>query len=246
MRAMAYRLSPRDDLRRLREAFARAGRVHIPGVFDADSAALLRDAFERVDGWHLVLDAKGKHYDLDAAGMAAAPADLKRVVDLAHAQARSGFAYLFENCPVYDIYHGGRAPGHPLAPLFEFLNSEAFLGFVRDVTGFADIGFADAQATRYGPGHFLTSHNDAVEGKNRLAAYVINMTPRWRPDWGGHLVFYDAAGNIEESYIPAFNALNLFSVPADHAVSVVAPFAGASRLSITGWLRAGADPRRRG
>lgn len=241
---MAYRLSPRDDLRRLRDDFACAGRVHIPGLFEAESAARLSDAIARVQGWHHVLDANGKHYDLDAAGMAAAPGDLKRVADLAHAQARTGFAYLFENCPLYDIYHNGRAPAHPLAPLFEFLNSETFLSFVRAVTGFDEIGFADAQATRYGPGHFLTSHNDAVDGKNRLAAYVINMTPRWRPDWGGHLVFYDDAGNIEEGYVPAYNALNLFSVPADHAVSIVAPFAGALRHSITGWLRAGVDPRR--
>lgn len=241
---MACRLSAHHDVNSLHAAFARAGRIHIPALLEAESAARLADAIARVEGWHLVLDSKGKHYDLDAAGMAAAPAELRRVVDIAGAQAQDGFAYLFENCPIYDLYHGGRALDHPLAPLFEFLNSATFLDFVRAVTGFAAIGFADAQATRYGPGHFLTSHNDAVDGKNRLAAYVLNMTPRWRPDWGGHLVFYDADGNITQGFAPTFNALNIFAVPADHAVSCVAPFAGAQRHSITGWLRAGADPRR--
>jgi Rps23 Pro-64 3,4-dihydroxylase Tpa1-like proline 4-hydroxylase len=36
---------------------------------------------------------------------------------------------------------------------------------------------------------------------------------------------------------PRFNALHLFKVPQRHSVSLVAPFAGAPRLSITGWLR---------
>jgi Rps23 Pro-64 3,4-dihydroxylase Tpa1-like proline 4-hydroxylase len=241
---MTYRLSPLHDRRRLHAEFAGKGRIHIPDLLEAESAARLGEAIARVEGWHLVLDNKGKHYDLDAAGMRAAPADLERVTQIARGQAQQGFAYLFENCPIYDLYHAGRVPDHPLASLFEFLNGTEFLGFVRAVTGFDAIGFADAQATRYGPGHFLTSHNDAVEGKNRLAAYVLNMTPAWKRDWGGHLVFYDAKGDIEHGYAPAFNALNIFAVPADHAVSYVAPFAGAKRLSITGWLRAGADPKR--
>ena len=42
---------------------------------------------------------------------------------------------------------------------------------------------------------------------------------------------------MEEAFTPAFNSLNVFKVPAQHAVSIVAPFAGAPRLSITGWIR---------
>jgi Rps23 Pro-64 3,4-dihydroxylase Tpa1-like proline 4-hydroxylase len=37
--------------------------------------------------------------------------------------------------------------------------------------------------------------------------------------------------------VPAFNALNVFRVPALHSVSTVAPFVSAARLSLTGWLR---------
>ena len=59
-----------------------------------------------------------------------------------------------------------------------------------------NIDYADAQATRYEPGHFLTSHNDSVEGKNRLVAYVFNFTPGWHPDWGGNLMFYDEGAAI--------------------------------------------------
>jgi Rps23 Pro-64 3,4-dihydroxylase Tpa1-like proline 4-hydroxylase len=31
-----------------------------------------------------------------------------------------------------------------------------------------------------------------VAGKNRVAAYVLNLTPRWRVEWGGLLMFHDA------------------------------------------------------
>ena len=64
----------------------------------------------------------------------------------------------------------------------------------------------------------------------------------WRADWGGLLLFQDADGHVSEGYVPKFNALNLFAVPQTHAVSQVASFATASRLSITGWIRSGGRP----
>jgi hypothetical protein len=107
----------------------------------------------------------------------------------------------------------------------------------RGVTGDDRIDFVDAQATRYRPGQVLTGHDDAAEGKNRLYAYVLNLTRDWRADWGGVLAFEGADGHIEAGFVPAFNALNLFAVPMRHAVTQVASFAPRDRLSITGWLR---------
>jgi Rps23 Pro-64 3,4-dihydroxylase Tpa1-like proline 4-hydroxylase len=106
------------------------------------------------------------------------------------------------------------------------------------VTGDERIAYVDAQATRYRPGHFLTEHTDDVAGKQRLYAYVLNLTPAWRIDWGGLLLFHAPDGHVAEAYCPRFNALNVFAVPQAHSVSVVAPFAPAHRLSVTGWLRA--------
>lgn len=67
---------------------------------------------------------------------------------------------------------------------------------------------------------------------------MLNLSRDWRADWGGALVFEGADGHIEEGFAPAFNALNIFAVPMRHAVTQVAGFAPADRLSITGWLRA--------
>ncbi|MDP1778054.1 MAG: 2OG-Fe(II) oxygenase family protein, partial [Brevundimonas sp.] len=129
------------------------------------------------------------------------------------------------------------APRDAVSEVPGFLNGPDFIAFVRTVTGDARIDFADAQATRYRPGHVLTGHDDTAAGKNRLYAYVLNLTRDWRPDWGGVLAFEAADGHIEEGFAPAFNALNIFAVPMRHAVTQVASFAPRDRLSITGWLR---------
>jgi Rps23 Pro-64 3,4-dihydroxylase Tpa1-like proline 4-hydroxylase len=129
------------------------------------------------------------------------------------------------------------APHDAVSEVPGFLNGSDFLALVRGVTGDDRIDFADAQATRYRPGHVLTGHDDAAEGKNRLYAYVLNLTRDWRADWGGVLAFEGADGHIGAGFVPAFNALNIFAVPMRHAVTQVATFAPRDRLSITGWLR---------
>ena len=61
-----------------------------------------------------------------------------------------------------------------LHDVLEAINSETMLGLVREVTGIRTIVKADAQATLYAPGHFLTRHNDAADEKlNRRIAYRV-------------------------------------------------------------------------
>lgn len=98
------------------------------------------------------------------------------------------------------------------------------------------------RAPHYGPGHLLTAHDDAVAGKNRRAAFVVNLTRDWSADWGGLLMFHQPGVAAAEALVPSFNAINLFAVPQPHSVSMVAPFAPRRRYSVTGWLRSGAKP----
>lgn len=218
-------------------------RAHIPEFLRASDAAALRQALVDLPRWNTVTRSGGRHLDLDAAGLGAlGPNDQIRFQSAVHSQAQKSFQYLFDNYPIADAYYGGTIVSAELARLFEFLNSAETIGFVREITGIADISFADAQATRYRPGHFLTEHDDAVDGKNRCAAFVLNLTPEWRADWGGLLMFIGADGHVEQAYTPKFNALNIFTVPQRHCVSVVAPFAPAVRYSVTGWFRSGEDP----
>lgn len=115
------------------------------------------------------------------------------------------------------------------------------LSLLRSVTCAGEIDFADAQATAYGPGHFLTAHDDLVAGKNRHAAYVFGLTPRWSIDWGGLLLVHEG-GKEAAAIVPGFNMLSLFKVPQPHSVSMVAPFAANRRYSVTGWLRSANPP----
>ncbi|HBK91349.1 MAG TPA: hypothetical protein DDZ68_06735 [Parvularcula sp.] len=222
-----------------------AKRVQIPDFLQIDDARRLTAALNRLARWNVVTTSRGRHLDLDAKGVASfAEADRRKFDVAVQAPATRGFQYLFENYPIYDAYHAGTIPDPEIAAFFEFLNSERMLNFVRTVTAVPEIGFADAQATRFRAGHFLTTHSDGVEGKGRVAAYVLNLTEDWRADWGGILNFTNARGDVERGLTPSFNALNMFAVPQDHHVSYVAPYAGAARLSITGWFRIGTDPMR--
>lgn len=237
------RLNSSLDVMALSDAFRRSGRGQVTGLLDPADARALHDDIVAQRHWNLCFFAHGKNTDLDADGWARLDSETqKKTVALVHERANQEFVYLHYKIPIYDRYHAGRNLTPKLAELFEFLNGAEFLHFVRALTGAPDIAFADAQLTAFNPGHFITIHNDDLEGKNRRAAYVLNMTPEWREDWGGYLAFYDAAGNMTGGFKPAYNTLNVFAVPAMHSVTVVSPFARKPRLAISGWLRAGRDP----
>lgn len=179
-----------------------------------------------------------KVFDLGREARAAlTPEKLQNLMLGVHQQAQAGFQFLFESIRVPEAVEQRGADPTLLNRFADFLNAPETLGMLRMIVGAPDIAFADAQATAYGPGHFLTTHDDAVGGKNRFAAYVMNLTLTWSPDWGGLLQFLDGDRHVAQAWTPRFNALNLFAVPQPHAVTLVAPYAGARRLSVTGWLR---------
>ena len=217
--------------------FRTSGRVHVGGVLNDDTALQLHHCLTHEVPWQEVTgDAEG-HHELPAPGDPASTKTRSALLSSAEREAGHGFAYRYRNFPMLDHYQAGRHRDLYVMRLLEFLNSEAFIDFARRATGCPQIRFADAQATLYGPGDFLTCHDDAVEGKQRHAAYVLNLTPQWRADWGGLLAFPDQGGHFHEAFCPAFNALNLLRVPTPHLVTQVSSFALAGRYSITGWLR---------
>ena len=226
------------DARQLAPAYARGGRIHIPDFLTAAAAAELFQALSNDLAWSRTLLLGGQGYEAPVADLAAIPEPTRHDLDRAVGEAaRAGFQYDYETWRLSDHLEAGAGAPAPLAAFYDLLNGEAFLAFVRDLTGRVDPAFCDAQATRYRAGHFLNAHTDDVAGKHRLFAYVLNLTPGWRTDWGGLLLFHDADGHVAEGYAPRFNALNLFTVPQTHSVSQVAGFVTASRYAITGWVR---------
>ena len=233
----------RVDIEQLARAFRRCGRVQIANFLEPDAANAIFDCLSGQSAWSMVFNVQGKHHDADASALESwSPEDRHKLLDIIHEQAATDFQYCYETLPIYDIYHKSLMKGHFVHTVFEFLNSPGFLSLMRRVTRDSEIAFADAQATRFRPGHFLTRHDDNVDGKCRRAAYVLNLSRNWSPDWGGILQFFGSDGNIDCGFTPAFNTLNLLRVPIEHSVGIVAPFATQNRISITGWLRSGADP----
>lgn len=219
-------------------AFARFGRAHIPGILQPDAALALHEGLLREDGWVCSTMGSDGALDLPLDGLAALTPDQEAAfLRLAHKQAAHGFHYMFDTLRISDLVEAGEAVSPVLRAAYDLVNSPAFLGFIAALTGTRRGVYADLQATRFRPGHYLTRHDDHREGAGRLCAYVLNLTPHWRADWGGLLTFIDPDGHVAEAYTPAFNALNVLKVPQPHAVSCVAPFADGARLSLTGWVR---------
>lgn len=219
------------------KTFKKIGRVLIPNILEKDGADLLLQHVSTMPEMNLVFRNQQKHYDLSANGFENLdPEDKADIQNSVYSCAQREFGYMYKNYPISDLVQSGNCSAL-LRDFLEFLNTKSMLDALRRITGFQNIDYVDAQATRFDPGHFLTSHNDSVDGKNRLAAYVLNLSPRWHPDWGGNLMLYDDENNVMDVFVPKMNSLSLFAVGTQHAVSLVSPFARRPRVAITGWLR---------
>jgi len=236
----APRLAPRPDLPALARRFQDQGRVQVPGLLLEPAARRLQACLEREIPWQTVFRHKDRHVDLHRVQVDSLDTMRRNVLsDAVYAQARFDFTYLYNNYPIADAHAAGLNQGLYVNRLYEFLNGPDFLDFARRLTGLGEIDRVDAQATLYRAGHFLTLHSDRNDGEQRLAAYVLNLTPGWNADWGGLLLFHGQDGGVEAGFTPAFNVLTVFRVPTPHAVSFVVPHCPAGRYSITGWLRRG-------
>lgn len=236
------RLLQPDEQAAFTKVFSTYGRVHIPAALPKSMCQALTRQAEDLP-YALSVNSGAKSFDLSLTELQALLPEQRAGLEAAIFEgARTGFQYAFESYRLSDEIEAGRSPGGSLAQVFDWLNAPpilaefAKLGGVAERYGPEDL-FVDAQVTRFQPGHVLTTHTDDVAGKNRLMAYVLNLSVTWRADWGGILLFFDQDGHVAEGYVPRFGALNLFRVPQPHAVSAVAPFAGGARLSVTGWIR---------
>ena len=237
----SFTLQPGLDRTALADAYAREGRVQIHNFLRHDGAlALFRQLAESRE-WRLAINRGDRVEDLDPATVAGWSPEQRAALDRTVVEAgRHDFQFRYETIRLKEYGAAADQVAPPLLQEFvDFLSSQDMTELMRVLTGADDIGFADGHASRYGPGDFLTAHDDTNLGFGRRAAYVLNLTPRWRPDWGGLLLFYDERGNVVRGFTPAFNTLNIFRVPQPHTVSWVTPLAGAPRYAVTGWLRTG-------
>ncbi len=241
MQASLFKINGAHDPERLAAVFRAERRLHVPHFLEPDGAEQLLEHVRTSQAWRLVLNSGDKVIELDRSTQDSLGQERTQQLDLAvYAAAREGFQYRYETIRVPDREAERKASGTVLDAFARFMSEDTSLQFFRTVLDDPEIGFADAQATAYSPGHFLTAHDDKVAGKNRKAAYVMNLSKSWSADWGGLLAFHNPGQAEVKALVPVFNSLNLFAVPQVHSVTMVAPYAPRRRYSVTGWLRTNA------
>jgi len=231
-----FSLRPDIEIDQLARDFHATGHVRIRNLLSADTAGLLHNTLRSRQDWRQIINSGDKIFELDRETRASMSDEQTRSLDDAViAGARSGFQYRYETIRAPDPSPERDRSDDPVAKFAAWLSGEQPVNLLRKITGMGDIAFADAQATAYSPGDFLTGHDDDVAGKNRRAAYVFGLTPEWRTEWGGLLLLHD--GDWIRGQVPSFNCLDLMAVPQMHSVSQVTRSAAYRRYSITGWLR---------
>jgi SM-20-related protein len=231
-------LNPSLDPALLSRQYAEKKRLQIRDVLVPQAAEQIHDCLVRETPWSLIYNAGEEVVRLTPEMQRSmTPQQWNERANVIVSRARNEFQFLYSAYLMLENYLARRDPNLLLHRVFESINSPEMISFVRQVTGVQEVIKADAQATLYAPGHFLKFHNDSpTQRLSRRVAYVLGFTKDWQPDWGGLLQFYGGERQVTDVMMPRFNALCLFTVPQDHAVTYVAPFAPIGRYSITGWF----------
>ena len=221
----------------LAQALTAHGRSRIPGALAPATAQALYAELASSGEWTRTFRQGPTERVLSAHDLATmGEVPWRALEQFAHAGPEDGFRFLHDAIRIPPEAEARHARGMLLERVWEALNAEPSLELFRTVAGDREITRLYIDATRYLPGHFLTRHNDGRKFGQRVLAFVLNLSPRWRADWGGLLQFHDDAGDIERASTPVFNTLSLFTIPRWHSVSMVAPFAPIPRISLAGWL----------
>ena len=239
---MELTLNPALDAAAIRRDFAAHGRVRIPEFLLEEPLRALHGAIVARTDWLQLMNMPVGVLELSRDARAAMTETetraLHRQID---ERACLGFQYRYEGLRIPSPDAGD---ADSLQAFARLMAGTAVLRFLEQIIGRDGLGFTEGQATAYAPGDFLTCHDDEVQGRNRVAAFVLGMTPRWRPEWGGLLLFHADDDSHVAGHVPRFNTLDLFSVPQRHSVSTVTASAPGRRLALTGWLStAVTDPK---
>lgn len=230
-------IDPSIDVARWRQRLHAHGRVQVENFLQPEAAERLHDCLAREVPWTLALRDDAGPRTIPATDYASLPADdVDALLRRTAAGGRGGgFRFAYDSYMMVRAYKEGRDPDLLLHRVLEFLNAPPYVQLCQAMSGDARVRRVNAQATRYRPGHFLRQHTDEDHEEGRLYAYVINLSRDWKADWGGLLQFIDAQGRVVDTFLPRWNTLSLFAVPADHVVTMVMPWAEQDRYAITGW-----------
>jgi SM-20-related protein len=231
--ANSYQPLLRTDLHvaGIRSRLQRHGIVEVPNAFSPTWVTGIHRFLARGmpgDSWSVVIRAGGDpEYFRDN------PANKPRIQE-AYQRARKqlsggNFSYCFRRT----LGDHASACGCLECRFREALGGDEMLSFMSRL-GLGVMTPAEMFASRYSPGSFLSPHHDRGNGR---AAFVLNLSRSWLPQWGGLLTFLnDDWRTVRRVCTPAFNTLCLFELPADRGVPhMVSQVVAGHRLAFTGW-----------
>ena len=230
-------VAPGHDWAALHRRYVRDTRIQVCDFLAPSAAAAVTEALAQGMPWALNWMEGDAAMNLAESAWLKSPAEQRvaqrvRLVE----QARTAFQFSYFGCPMAPQDLARLPSDHALRGIAARMVSHEFLDALTELVGDASIRGMNANLTRYDPGQFLRYHDDSGTDEPRVAAYVLNLSIDWAPDWGGLLQFIDAERNVTQTFTPHYNSLVVFKVPQPHVVSYVAPFAARSRFAVTGWL----------
>jgi Rps23 Pro-64 3,4-dihydroxylase Tpa1-like proline 4-hydroxylase len=155
----------------LRAQFARDGRVRIEELLDPEGSTALRAELSSHLGWRHVLNGGDKVFESEPDAIEHMQPGERAALEAAIMQtAAHGFQFRYDSIRVPDDEVERAARPDLLTRFAEFMSCDEVLAWLAEITGDRSPQFADAQATRYRAGHFLTRHDDDVAGNNRSCA----------------------------------------------------------------------------
>lgn len=229
---MSFSINQNLDLDKIAQDYSIDLRVRIDDLLPEDQARNLSQCLALLTSYRHAFVLGGNYGEATDEDLQALPAiQRNNLISDIMKQAANGVGFWYERHAITLDDKG------LLGDLFNWLNSESLLETISKITGIKQYRSATAQATRYKRGDFLTRHQDIVTKEKRKVAFVINLPPRWHPDWGGLLQFYELSGTPRDAWNPDFNSLSLFDVSHVHSVTSISPFAPEPRLAVSGWFQ---------
>lgn len=214
--------------------------IQVQNFLEPNAAEAISKHLRQATPWRLIYVEPGNRVvQLTAAQIQSIGRDgMQQRMQTVMAQARRNVGYCYNGFHLTQEPDSVAQEAANLVPIAEFLNSRAFLDFGATLIGEQGITRADAQATLFTPGNFLTRHIDDGMNNERRAAYTLSFCPNWQTDWGGQLqLINQQTTDVTSAWIPRWNTLTVFDGRHVHAVSSISQFAGDGRYSIVGWLR---------
>ncbi|MCH7806445.1 MAG: hypothetical protein IH995_04800 [Proteobacteria bacterium] len=232
---MSITLNKNLDPKQLAKAYQEKERLQIPDFLEASEAGRLFEALTLKTPWQITYNDGQKAIWLDVKELETKIGRrIREMTNLIFGNAAKGdFQYIRYARLLKENQTGMRPLDPVLVEAYDFLNGKEMRGFIKAVTG-KSIKKTDAEAHWYKNDNFQTRGTGAEMGNKRDIGFSLTLARNWSADWGGNTYFYDQDGNVGEVFVPQFNTLEIFEIPASYSISMVTHYAGDFRVSITG------------